>query len=103
MKVKELKEFIEDLDDNIEVVAETIISGDENYCSEINDITYSKDYNSGEELLVLYPKEVSINNVVEDEEVDELADYLIENASEAFEHQDRNSLITVLKNYGKWM
>lgn len=35
----------------------------------------------------------------DDEEVYEFADYLIENTSEAFEHQDRNSLITVLKNY----
>jgi hypothetical protein len=32
-------------------------------------------------------------------DLENLADYLIENASEAFEHQDRELLIAVLKRY----
>lgn len=32
-------------------------------------------------------------------DLEELADYLIENASEAFEHQDRELLIGALKRY----
>ncbi|KEI95014.1 hypothetical protein N496_18790 (plasmid) [Clostridium botulinum A2B3 87] len=103
LNVKELKEFIEDLPDEMEVVIQSIVSGDEEYCSEILDISSTIDDNSGDKLLVLDPKEVSINNVVEDEEVEEIADYLIEFASDAFEHKDREELIKALKHYGKWI
>ncbi|WP_125154830.1 hypothetical protein [Clostridium rectalis] len=55
----------------------------------------------GEERYVKKQKEVSINNVVEDEEVEEIADYLIEFASDAFKHKDREGLIKALKHYRK--
>ncbi len=35
-------------------------------------------------------------------DVEEIADYLIEFASDAFEHKDREELIKALKHYGKW-
>ncbi|MFV3013901.1 hypothetical protein ACLD43_18540 [Clostridium botulinum] len=68
LNVKELKEFIEDLPDEMEVVIQSIVYGDEEYCSETLDISSTIDDNSGDKLLVLDPKEVSINNVIEDEE-----------------------------------
>lgn len=60
LKVKELKEFIEDLPDDMEVVIESIMSGDENYCSETQDIYSSVDWESGDKLLVLVPKEIEV-------------------------------------------
>ncbi|GMM62789.1 hypothetical protein [Clostridium butyricum] len=38
LNIKGLKEFIKDLPDEMEVTIESIISGDENYCSETVDI-----------------------------------------------------------------
>ena len=102
-KVKDLKEFIEGLDDDMDVVVESIISGEERYCSSTADIYSSVDWNSKEKLLVIVPKEVEICNAVEGEEVSEFADYLIENASESFKYQDRELLEQVLKQYGKFM
>lgn len=102
-KVKDLKEFIEELDDDMDVVVESIVSGEERYCSSTADIYSSIDWNSKQKLLVIAPKEVEICNTVEDEEVSEFADYLIENASEAFKCQDRELLEKVLKQHGKFM
>jgi len=60
--IKELKDFIKDLDDDVEVVIESIISGEERYCSDTEDIYTSTDDNSGDKLLVLVPKDIGINN-----------------------------------------
>lgn len=60
LKVKELKDFIEDLPDDMEVTIESIVSGDENYCSETEEIYTSIDDNSGDKLLVLVPKEIQV-------------------------------------------
>ncbi|WP_154698306.1 hypothetical protein [Clostridium botulinum] len=35
--------------------------------------------------------------------IEDFADYLIEFASDAFEHKDREELIKALKHYGKWI
>lgn len=47
-------------------------------------------------------EELDLDEVIFDEvEVNEFADYLIENASYAFEHQDRELLERVLRDYNK--
>ena len=65
MKVRELKEFLRDaeVEDDFEIVIQSIVSGEERYCSETIDISSSVDWNSGEKLLVLVPKEVE--NIIE--------------------------------------
>lgn len=101
--VKELKDFIEDVDNDTKVVIESIVSGEERYCSDTSDIYFSEDSESDDKLLVFVPKEIEVNTSDDDEfiEVDKFADYLIENASEAFEHQDRKLLEDVIKRYFK--
>ncbi|APM39439.1 hypothetical protein [Clostridium kluyveri] len=59
--IRELKEFIKDLDDDTEVVVESIVSGEEKFCSDTEDIYFSEDSNSGDKLLVIVPKEIEIN------------------------------------------
>ncbi|MCD3276703.1 spore protease YyaC [Clostridium botulinum] len=60
LTIKELKDFIQDLNDNTEVVIESIVKGEDLYCSEVQDIYFSENCNSGEKLLILSPKEISI-------------------------------------------
>ncbi|WP_249167340.1 hypothetical protein [Clostridium butyricum] len=60
LNIKGLKEFIKDLPDEMEVTIESIISGDENYCSETVDIYSSIDDNSGDKMLVLVPKDIEV-------------------------------------------
>lgn len=81
LNVKELKEFIEDLPDEMEVVIQSIVSGDEEYCSETLDVSSTIDDNSGDKLLVLVPKEVSINNEdkLEDISIEEIIETIARN------------------------
>lgn len=58
--VKELKDVIKDLDDDVEVVIESIVSGEERYCSDTQDVYFSEDSESGNKLLVFVPKEIEI-------------------------------------------
>ena len=60
--VKELKELIEDLDDDTEIVIESIVSGDERYCLDTTDVYFSEDGETGNKLLVFVPKDIEINN-----------------------------------------
>lgn len=98
--VKELKEFIKDIDDDYEIVIESIISGEEQYCSDTEDIYSSKDSESGNKLLVFVPKEIQVSGF-DDDGIEDFADYLVENAEYAFQHKDRKELISVLERYLK--
>ncbi|UZQ49839.1 hypothetical protein [Clostridium kluyveri] len=60
--VKELKEFIKELDDDTEIVVESIVSGEEKFCSDTEDIYFSEDSETGNKLLVIVPKEIEIDN-----------------------------------------
>lgn len=60
--VKELKEFMKGLDDDVEIVVESIVSGEEKFCSDTEDIYFSEDSETGNKLLVIVPKEIEINN-----------------------------------------
>lgn len=60
LNIKGLKEFIKDLPDDMEVTIESIISGEEQYCSETQDMYSSVDDNSGDQMLVLVPKQIQV-------------------------------------------
>lgn len=64
MKLWELKKYLCEIENEIngdaEVVIQSIISGEERYCSETSDISFEIDYNSNEQYLMLVPKEVEI-------------------------------------------
>ncbi|WP_252251278.1 hypothetical protein [Clostridium sp. VAP52] len=62
LNIKELKEFIEDLPNDMEVVIKSIVHEEEEYCSDTQDIYSSIDDNSGENLLVLVPKEIEVTS-----------------------------------------
>jgi hypothetical protein len=98
--IKELKEMIEGLDDDAKVVVESIVNGEEEYCSDTEDIYTSTDDNSGEKLLVIVPKEISVGGF-DDDGIEDFMEYLIKNASVAFEYQDRQLLKGVLERYLK--
>lgn len=60
--VKDLEEFIKDCSKDMKVVIESIVSGEERYCSDTENIYTSIDDNSGDKSLVLVPKQIEINN-----------------------------------------
>lgn len=66
--IKELEEFIKDYPKDTKIVIESIVSGEERYCSDTTDIYYSQDDNSGDKLLVFVPKEIELIGFDEDSE-----------------------------------
>ncbi|UZW13210.1 hypothetical protein OSC52_15340 [Clostridium pasteurianum] len=89
----EFRDFTKDLSDNYEIRVSSIQKGEQTYHTEVYDITSSEDVEG--DFVILEPSEIEVDNGEVD--LDNFADYLIENASECFEHQDRKGLIEVLK------
>lgn len=65
--IGELEEFIKEYPKDTKVVIQSIISGEERYCSDTTDVYYSEDSESHEKLLVFVPKKIEI---IRDEEED---------------------------------
>ena len=92
----ELREFTKDLSDDYEMRVSSIQRGEQSYHTEVIDITASTD--SDGDFVILEPSEIEIDSE-ETNCLENFADYLIENASDAFEHQDRELLVQVLQKY----
>lgn len=58
--IAELEEFIKEYPKDTKIVIQSIISGEEHYCSDTTDIYYSEDSESHDKLLVFVPKEIEI-------------------------------------------
>lgn len=89
----EFRKFTEELSDSYEIRVSSIVKGEQTCHTEVIDISSSEDIEG--DFVILEPYETEVTN--EEVDVDNFADYLIENASECFEHQDREGLIEVLK------
>jgi hypothetical protein len=63
--IGQLEEFIKEYPKDTKVVIQSIISGEEYYCSDTEDVYYSEDSESHDKLLVFVPKEIEI---IRDEE-----------------------------------
>lgn len=93
----DLREFTKELPNTYEIRISSIQIGEQRYHSNVCDITSNSD-NEGN-FVILEPSEIEIESDNKLTDLDNLADYLIENASECFEHQDREELIKVLKKF----
>lgn len=69
MKVWELKKFLcqneNELNSDDEVVIKSIISGGERYCSKTSEAYFKTDEESGKQILILVPSEISIEGYEE--------------------------------------
>ena len=60
LTVGELKEFIEDMEDSIEVMVASVIIDEKEFLSSVDDVYRHKNYTTGAEFLILTPVEVAV-------------------------------------------
>lgn len=95
LSLGEFREFTNDLSDDYEIRIDSVIEGEQSYHTSVYNITSRVDIEG--KFVVLEPSEIEVSDGEMD--LENFADYLIENASESFEHQDRELLLKILEKY----